>query len=170
MGMRNKNLMFLRNAMKNLKDHKTDMAIDLLKIFQDRVKRYKKYMSFEDKNAIQRHINDLKPIVMAPRIKNKIYLVSEFERILLIALSVSDLEIKKLIEVLEPYNDTFDIHPDYITTLYIFNKDKIIFRKDLYSNEFNMIVRHFNDINLIPAYDFTTYDRFYDIFLWAAKS
>lgn len=165
MSMRNENLMFLRDAMKNLKDYKTDMAIDLLKIFQDRAKRYKKYMSFEEDSSIQRHINDLKPIVMAPRIRNKIYLVSEFERILLIALSISDLETEKLIEVLKPYKDTFDVHPDYITTLYVFNKEKIIFRKDLYPGEFNMIVRYFNDVNLNPVYDFTTYDRFYDIFL-----
>lgn len=164
MSKRNENLIFLRNAMKNFKDHKSDMAYDLLQIFQDRAKRYKKYMTFEDDSSIQRHINDLKPVVMAPRIRNKIYLVSEFERILLIALSISDLESEKLIEILEPYEGTFDIHPDYITTLYVFKKDKIIFRKDLYPGEFNMIARYFSDVNLNPVYDFTTYDRFYDVF------
>lgn len=165
MGMREDNISFLRYAMKNLKEYKTDMAIDLLKIFQERAKRFKKYMSYEEDSSIQRHINDLKDIVIAPRIRNKIYLVSEIERILLIALSISDLEVEKLIEILKPYQDTFDISPDYITTLYIFNKEKIIFRKDLYPGEMNMIIRYFNDVNLNPAYDITTYDRLDELFL-----
>ncbi len=165
MSLRDENLDFLKDAMKHLKDYKTDLAIDLLKIFNDRLNRFEKYMSYEDKSSLLRHIDDLKEIVMAPRIRNKIYLVSETQRILLIALSISDFEVKQLIDILSPYIDTFDIHPDYITTLYIFEKEKIVFRKDLYPNEFNMIVRYFNDVNLNPVYDIKTYNKLYDFFL-----
>lgn len=107
----------------------------------------------------------MKDIVIAPRIRNKIYLVSEIEMILLIALSISDLEVEKLIEILKPYQDTFDISPEHITTLYIFNKDKIIFRTDLYPGDMNMIIRYFNDVNLNPTYDITTYDRLDELFM-----
>jgi len=160
---KDESLSFLKNAMKNLKGHHTDMASDLLEIFSQRAKRFKDKMHPEQEENVKQHIKELKQIVMPSTLPNKIYLVSEIERILLIVLGISEFEINQLIDILSPYIDTFDIHPDYITTLYIFQKRKLVFQKDLYTNEFNMIVRYFNERNLILPYDIKEYDKYHDL-------
>lgn len=170
MSLKDENLKFLRIAITNLKDYKTDIALDLLKIFSERAERFKEYLSYDQANLVNRHIEDLKKVAMAPRIKNKIYLISEIERILLISLSISDFEIKQLVDIVSIYGDVFDIHPDHITTLYIFDKGNIVLQRDLYTNTFNAIVRYFNDQNLIIPYDIKEYDKFYDIFWWKILS
>lgn len=164
MGLKDENLKFLRTAITNLRDYKTDMALDLLKIFSERAERFKEYLSYDQVNSVNAHIEDLKKIVMAPRIKNKIYLISEIERILLISLSISDFEIDRLVDIVSIYGDVFDIHPDHIATLYIFNKGSIVLQRDLYTSTFNAIVRYFNDQNLIIPYDIKEYDKYHDIF------
>lgn len=157
--------------MKNLKGHHTDMAADLFQIFSQRAERFKDRMYPEQEENVKRHIRELKQFVLPSSLPNKIYLVSEIERILLIVLGISEFETQQLIDILVPYIDTFDIHPDYITTLYIFQKEKLVFQKDLYTNEFNMIVRYFNERNLIYPYDIKEYDKYHDLYRrWRSQS
>lgn len=164
MSSKDETLHYLMDVMRNLKDYKTDMAHDLLKIFEERSKRFKKDMSYEEAASIHQHIDDVKPYVMKPRSKNKIYVISEIEQIHLIAFKVSDFEIKQLIRILEKCIDRFDLDPVHIATVYIFNRDKIVFRKDLFFNEFDMIIRYFNSRNLNPSYDIKEYNEFSEFY------
>lgn len=159
-----KTLQYLMKVLPNLKEYKTDLALDLLKIFHERFRRFKDSILCEDEMSVSRHIEELKPMVMSPRIHNKIYIVSEIERILLIALSVSEFETNQVMDILAYTNDTFEIPYDYISTIYVIRKEKIVFRKDLYTNELNMMIRYFNDKNLIIPYDINCFDKFHVLF------
>lgn len=163
MSQKDDTLEYLREVMPNLKYYKTDLAIDLLKIFNDRANRFKDSGNNEELASVTRHIRDLKPYVMAPRIKNKLYIVADIERILLISFGISDFEIKVLTEICdEP--EKFDIPPEYISSLYIFDKDEQILTTDIYPGELSNFIKHFNSRNLIIDYDTCSYDSRFDIF------
>ncbi len=164
MKQKDKTLQYLMKVLPTLKEYKTDLALDLLKIFHERFERFKSSISSEELTLVNRHIEELKPMVMSPRIHNKIYIVSEIERLLLIALSVSEFETKQVMDILAYTNDTFEIPYDHISTIYVIRKEKIVFRKDLYTGELNTMIRYFNDKNLITPYDINCFDKFHVLF------
>ena len=59
MSQKDETLEYLLKVMPGLKDYKTDMALDLLKIFDDRAKRFKDEVDSESLSIINRHIEEL---------------------------------------------------------------------------------------------------------------
>ncbi len=160
MGLRNETLSFLRTALPNLKDYKTDIATDLLKIFHERAERFKASADEDELESVERHIEELKSVVIAPKMHNKVYIVSAIERLLLIALGISDFEADQLKDVFGAAK-TCDIDFEYISTLYVIRKEKIVFTTDLNPGELAIALKYFNDKNLIPTYDIKEFDKFH---------
>lgn len=150
----------LENCLRDLRYYKTDLAADLFKIFSNRYERFGKIASEEDTRLLKRHIDELEPFVMVPKIKNKVYVVSDIENIQLIALSVSDFEIDRLKEIFAEHK-IFDVTEesgiDFIATLYIIEKEKITVETDIFPGGLSILQRYFNDVNLLKPYDIKEY-------------
>ena len=152
----------LENCLRDLRYYKTDLAADLFKIFSNRYERFSKIASEDDKRILKRHIDELEPFVMVPKIKNKVYVVSDIENIQLIALSVSDFEIDRLKEIFAErkiFDVTEESGIDFIATLYIIEKEKITVETDIYPRHMSILQRYFNDKNLLKPYDIKEYDK-----------
>lgn len=160
MSQKDETLEYLRQVMPHIKDYKTDMALDLLKIFDDRAKRFKEEADSESLSIINRHIEELKSYVMAPRMKNKLYIIIGLNQITLMTLSISDWEVKQIMDMCDP-SSQFDIPLEHIISLYIYDKEKLIFKTDLYPNELSIFVKYFHSKNLTKDYDINEFDKFH---------
>lgn len=159
-----KTLRHLENCLHNLRDYKTDLAVDLFKIFSNRYERFSKIASEDDILILKRHIDELEPFVMLPKIKNKIYIVSDIENIQLIALSISDFELDRIKEIFSDRiicNATEDSDIGFIATLYIIEREKITLETDMCPRHMSLLQRYFNDVNLLKPYDIKKYDKFH---------
>lgn len=160
MSQKDETLEYLRKVMPGLKDYKTDMALDLLKIFDDRAKRFKDEVDSESLSIINRHIEELKSYIMAPRMKNKLYIIIELNQITLMTLGISDWEVKQIMDMCDP-NSQFNIPLEHIVSLYIFSKEKMVFKTDLYPNELSIFVKYYHSKNLTKDYDINEFDKFH---------
>ena len=154
-------LEYLLKVMPGLKDYKTDMALDLLKIFDDRAKRFKDEVDSESLSIINRHIEELKSYIMAPRMKNKLYIIIGLENITMITLGLSDWEVHQIKEICDNGSQFDDIPMEHIVSLYIYDKERQVFKSDLYPEEMSAFVKYFHYKNLIKDYDINEYDKFH---------
>ena len=102
---------------------------------------------------------------MPTKIKYKVYIFCSVEIISLIVLDVSEEEVYKIKQIFTN-KEVFEIDHECISTLYVFQKNNIIFQTDLTSSSLSTITRYFENKNLMMPYDITTYeyDSYYDIF------
>lgn len=161
MSQKDETLEYLRKVMPGLKDYKTDMALDLLKIFDDRAKRFKDEVDSESLSIINRHIEELKSYIMAPRMKNKLYIIIGLENITMITLGLSDWEVHQIKEICDNGSQFDDIPMEHIVSLYIYDKERQVFKSDLYLEEMSAFVKYFHFKNLIKDYDINEYDKFH---------
>lgn len=50
---------------------------------------------------------------------------------------------------------------EHISSLYIYDKEKLIFKTDLYPGEMAAFIKYFHSKNLIEDYDINEYDKFH---------
>lgn len=161
MSQKDETLEYLHRALPNIKEYKTDLALDLLKIFDDRAKRFKNEADKESLAIVNFHIEELKSHIMAPKMKNKLYIIIGLENITMITLGLSDWEVHQIKEICDNGSQFDGIPMEHIVSLYIFDKDRQVFKSDLYPEEMSAFVKYFHSKNLIKDYDINEYDKFH---------
>lgn len=161
MSQKDETLEYLHRALPNIKEYKTDLALDLLKIFDDRAKRFKNEADKESLAIVHFHIEELKSHIMAPKMKNKLYIIIGLENITMITLGLSDWEVHQIKEICDNGSQFDGIPMEHIVSLYIFDKERQVFKSDLYPEEMSAFVKYFHSKNLIKDYDINEYDKFH---------
>lgn len=161
MSQKDETLEYLHRALPNIKEYKTDLALDLLKIFDDRAKRFKNEADKESLAIVNFHIEELKSYIMAPKMKNKLYIIIGLENITMITLGLSDWEVHQIKEICDNGSQFDGIPMEHIVSLYIFDKERQVFKSDLYPEEMSAFVKYFHSKNLIKDYDINEYDKFH---------
>lgn len=132
-----------------------NIAYDLRFIYSDRIHHYGKIADEYELYRIMEHHKVLSEFSVKPDNSNRIYVVSGMECIMAICLEVSDVSIKKIIDSLKvevSLSDPFpyeDVDTSFITTIYVFSGEKVVYSADLFPYWLGVLVQAFRNKNII---------------------
>lgn len=140
----------------SLKQYSNDLPYDLGYIIESRFSRFKSYLDVIPLEQMKTAIKDFRSIaseVTSYSENTRLYIFNDFNRALFVSLDFSEKEtnlIKENIEnMLMNCPEVFNTEPEYVSTLYIFKGNKLIYSRDLYPFEVVEIVSRYHSSDFL---------------------
>lgn len=139
-----------------LKRYSNDLPFDLAYIVEDRFSRFKGYLDDFDIELFKGMIEEFKRMasqVDSQSEKFRLYIFTGIKMALFVNLDFAELEVKRITEKIDDimigYPKKFKARPEYISTIYIFQGDKLTYSRDLYLFETIEIIRCYRSSDLL---------------------
>ena len=139
-----------------LKRYSNDLPFDLTYIVEDRFSRFKGYLDDLEIELFKGVIRELK--CMASQVdsqseKIRLYIFSDIKDGIFVNLDFAESEVKRITDKIDDimigYPKKFRARPEYISTIYIFQGEKLTYYRDLYLFETTEIIRHYRSSDLL---------------------
>lgn len=132
-----------------------DIAYDLKQIYSDRIYHYGKNADEFELYRIKQHYDKLKDFQIMPTDSIRIYVITGMECIMALCLDISEKAKNEIVECLRDelkQSDRFpsyDVDPNFISTIYVFENDKATYSSDFYPYMMGFLVHALRKKNRI---------------------
>lgn len=139
-----------------LKQHTYDVVCDFKTIFPIQLKRFKDVLIDKDYESYIALFNSIKEAKLAPEHLNRVYIITDFIRIPFILMDLENSEREAFICNINHLKATngkkiLDISPSYITTIFVFHKDGLVYQEDIYPQTLSQLMLGFHRRNLVSS-------------------
>ena len=140
----------------SLKKYSNDLPFDLAYIMEDRLPRFKGYLNdleIEHSKGIIKELNYMASQVDSQSEKFRLYIFTDIKEAFFVNLDFAESEVKRITDKIDyimiGYPKKFRARPEFISTIYIFQGDKLTYTRDLYLYETVEIIRRYRSSDLL---------------------